>query len=87
MSNLPTADIAEVKKKLTVHGGSVVAERLFQVLTKLLYTSGYVSPAAGILLLEIKFKAGANLVKVTVKSPAKDQSEAVRATVERLLKA
>ena len=45
-SNLPTADIAEVKKKLTVHGVSVVAEGQFQVLTKLLYISGYVSPAA-----------------------------------------
>ena len=87
LSNIPTADITAVKNKLTVHGVSVVAERAIPGTDQTAVYFGVRLASGGNFLLEIKFKAGANLVKVTVKSPAKDQSEAVRASVERLLKA
>ena len=86
LSNIPTADISAVKNKLTVHGVSVVAERAIPGTDQTAVYFGVRLSSGGNFLLEIKFKAGANLVKVTVKSPAKDQSEAVRAAVERILK-
>ena len=43
--------------------------------------------SGGSFLLEVKFKAGANLVKITVKAPTKDQSEIVKGAVAKILSA
>ena len=85
LSNIPSADIAAVKAKLDSHAVAFVAERQVPGTDQTAVYFGIRMSSGGSFLLEVKFKAGANLVKITVKSPAKEQSEIVKVAVARIL--
>ncbi len=87
LSNVPTADISAVKAKLDAQAVSFVAERQIPGTDQTAVYFGIRLANGGSFLLEVKFKAGANLLKVTVKSPSKEQSEIVKTAVSKILSA
>jgi AP-1 complex subunit beta-1 len=87
LSNLPSADISTIKGKLTAAGASFVAERQIPGTDQTAVYFGVRLASGANFLLEVKFKAGANLVKVTIKSPSKEQSDLVKTAVAKVITA
>ena len=91
-SDLPTVDIEKIKSKLSSSEISFVAKR------DVPGTDGQAQSAIAVyfscstvtnnsFLVELKFKSGLNLCKVTVKSPSKPLSELCTVTIVKLLMA
>jgi len=86
VNNLPTVDVEAIKAKLSAHNVTFVAQRdvpgqdgQFVVY----YSCKTVTNAS--FLVELKFKRGMNVCKVTVKSPNKGLSELCKVTVVKLI--
>ena len=87
LNDLPTADPQAVKAKLAAKDVAFVAERpIPNTDTSAAYFSIRTVTNAQF-LVELKFKAGSNLCKVTVKSPSKPLSEFVKAAVAKIISA
>ena len=88
MSDLPTVQIDAISQKLKAHDISFVATREIPNMpgqTVAYYSCKTVTNAA--FLVELKFKQGMNVCKVTVKSPNRQMSELCKVTVAKLIAA
>jgi len=84
---LPTADIGAVKAKLAAKDVVFVAER---VIPGSDHTAVYLTAKTVTnqqYLVELKFKAGSNICKVTVKSPSRAFSELIKVGVSKAVMA
>jgi len=85
--DLPTADVQAIKGKLAAADVAFVAERPIPGSdhTAVYFVVKTVTQAQ--FFVELKFKQGANLCKITVKSAIKAQSEFVKNGIAKLLMA
>jgi len=85
LNDLPTADIQAVKGKLAAIDVAFVAERPIPGSdhTAVYFTAKTITNAA--FLVELKFKQGANLCKITIKSSNKAHSEFVKNGVAKAI--
>jgi AP-1 complex subunit beta-1 len=84
VNDLPTTDIEAVKAKLTAHNINFSAAKEVQPGQHVVYFSCK-TITNSTFLVELKFKAGMNVAKVTVRSPNKGLSELCKVTVGKLL--
>jgi len=86
VNDLPTVDIEAIKSKLAAHSIAFVAQREVpgQEGQSVVYFSCKTVTNASF-LVELKFKRGMNVSKVTVKSPSKALSELCKITVAKLI--
>lgn len=86
VNNLPTIDVEGIKSKLSAHSIAFVAQRDVpgQDGQFVVYFSCKTVTNASF-LVELKFKRGMNVCKVTVKSPNKGLSELCKVTVVKLI--
>ena len=85
-ADLPTVDVSAITAKLAPHNIAFVAQRDVpgQEGQSVVYFSCRTITNASF-LVELKFKRGVNICKVTVKSPNKAYSELCKVTVARLI--
>ena len=83
MTDLPTADIEVVKNKLAAADVAFVAKRDGVPQAVVYFSCSTITNAS--FLVEIKFKAGLNIVKLTIKSPAKPLSELCKVALTKVL--
>jgi AP-1 complex subunit beta-1 len=84
VNDLPTTDIEAVKAKLSAHNINFSAAKEVQPGQHVVYFSCK-TITNSTFLVELKFKAGMNVAKVTVRSPNKGLSELCKVTVGKLL--
>ena len=86
VNNVPTTDATAVKGKFAAHNLAFIAERQIPNTdqTAIYFAAKTAYPDAAF-LVETKFKAGANICKVTVKSANNAQSDIVKAAVARIV--
>ena len=85
LQNLPTADVNAIKNKLSAAKFMLIAERQIPGSDE---TSVFMEAktSSGLqFLLEVRFKAGMNVIKATVKSSNKELSTGVKDAVSRLI--
>jgi len=88
VNNVTSTDPATVKAKFAAHNLAFVAERQIPGTdqTAVYFAAKTAFPAVAY-LVEIKFKAGANIAKVTVKSPTSAHSDVVKTAVAKIIAA
>ena len=84
VNDLPTTDIEAIKSKLAAHNINFSAAKEVQPGQHVVYFSCKTITNSSF-LVELKFKAGMNVAKVSVRSPNKGLSELCKATVGKLL--
>ena len=83
---MPTTDIEAVKQKFSSNNLTFIASRPIPNTDQTaVYFAGKVAYPSTDFYIEVKFKAGANICKVTVKSTSNPQSEIVKAAVARIV--
>lgn len=82
--DLPTTDIEAIKAKLAARDVSFIAKRDVDAQQSVAYFSSR-AVNNSLFLIELKFKAGMNISKVTVKSPNKVHSEMCKVAIGRIL--
>ncbi len=86
VNNVPTTDIEAVKQKFSSNNLTFIASRPIPNTDQTaVYFAGKVAYPSTDFYIEVKFKAGANICKVTVKSTSNPQSEIVKAAVARIV--
>jgi hypothetical protein len=86
LNNVPSTDVNVVKGKLAQYSLAFIAERQIPNTDQTaVYFSAKTAFPEVTFLVEIKFKAGANIAKITVKSPSVALSEVVKTAVSKLL--
>lgn len=86
VNDLPSVDVEVIKSKLSVHNIAFVSKR--DVPGQAGQVAAYFSCKTisnATFLVELKFKQGMNICKVTVKSPNRSLSELCKSTVARLI--
>ena len=86
LNSVPSTDTGVVKTKFASHSLAFIAERQIPNTdqTAVYFSAKTVYPDTTY-LVEIKFKAGAQIAKVTVKSPSTAMSEIVKTAVSKIL--
>jgi len=88
VNNVTSTDPAAVKVKFAAYNLAFIAERQIPGTdqTAVYFAAKTAFPAVAY-LVEIKFKAGANMAKVTVKSPTSAMSDVVKSAVAKIIAA
>jgi hypothetical protein len=86
VADMPSVDIEHIKNKLEAHNVSYVTKREVPGQagqTAVFFFCRTVTNAS--FMVELKFKAGMNICKVSVRSPNKAMSDLVKTTISRLI--